>query len=186
METALAKLTEQTDFILDKLGDGTLTKPQVEKRLDDLKARREELETRQRLLADDGAGMRNALTALLSHLLAFSEPGVGKLDMAEEWTAPFLVVWGVAPVEYRRALVQITTERVELHEGRIIIYFRAGISLPVPIISGRRDSRYAPGLETLGFGKPRNLADYGLDEGSSSSSSHASTTPRREVGAFSQ
>jgi DNA invertase Pin-like site-specific DNA recombinase len=192
-ETELAKIADQTDFIFDRQLEGTLTRQQATNRLADLKERREALEARLRLLADDGAGMRKALGVLRDQLMLWSECGV-KTHGENSWLGSFFYTWALAPVEYRRALVHATTERIELHEDRIVIYFQAGIFIPVPVHSGRRENHFAPGLEGLGFGKPRNLADaYALDpslrelcEPSGSSSSHASTTCRSEVGAFSQ
>ena len=125
--------------------------------------------------------------------MLWSECGI-KAHGEDSWLGSFFYTWALAPVEHRRTLVQATTEQIELHEERIVIYFRAGLFIPVPIHAGRRESHFAPGLERLGFGKPRNLADaYALDsslrelcESPGSSSSHASTTCRSEVGAFSQ
>lgn len=188
-EKEIAGTKRHADYVLDKALAEEITREQADTRLAELKEKRESLEARALLLANDGAGLRKALADLRDDVAAWGL--IAKEVFGVDGVEAISWAWAAAPVEAQRSLVERLVERVELHKDEIKISFRAGITIPVPIISGQRERRFAPALETLGFGKPRSLADLPTDEReveelSRSFSSHSSTAPRREVGAFSQ
>ena len=163
VEAELARLRAAENDILELILSRTLDKEAARPKLEEIADEREHLESDRARLAGDGKKLRNDLEILRNRLFSL------KLDVespTHESLVGFLAAWHAADIEEKRWFLHDTLVRIELHDGKLPnpavpwdkgyldLTFKAGITIPIPFVSGRRDQLLSAPLREAGFGRP--------------------------------
>jgi DNA invertase Pin-like site-specific DNA recombinase len=174
VQERLAELAGARETITSLVLDGLLDRDEAEAKLAPLASERSTLEHRQAQLSDDGRRLRIELETLLDNIHAPIQPA----NPGDETLGALIGWWRRSTVDARRDYLHNVLAKIDIRDGALVLNFHAGIALPVPLKTGRRDPNYSTPLRALGLGHSNRAPPPALDASAEKRTRGAPIVPR--------